>query len=78
MIFFNQGMLLLGSSHFLIYEKIKACEVKAAEDSKVLPPKCGTNNKEMSKDKEGTIEIGNSRNSCDQFMASAYTLRTVK
>ena len=40
--------------------------------------KCGTNNKEMAKDREGTIEIGNSRNSCDQFMASVYTVRTVK
>ena len=71
-------MLLLGSNHFLIYEKIKACEVKAAEDSKVMQPKCGTNNKEMAKDREGTIEIGNSRNCCDQFMASVYTVRTVK
>ena len=76
MIFFNQSMLLLGSNHFLIYEKIS--EVKTAEDSKVLPPKCSTNNKEMTKDTEGAVEIGNSKNSCDQFMASAYTLRTVK
>ena len=76
MIFFNQGMLLLGSNHFLICEKIS--EVKAAEDSKVLSPKCSTKNKEMNKDTEGTVEIGNSKNSWDQFMASTYTLRIVK
>ena len=38
-----------------------------------LPP-----SKEMTKDTEGTVEIGNSKNPCDQFIASAYTLRTVK
>ena len=26
----------------------------------------------MTKDTEGTVEIGNSKSSCDQFMASAY------
>ena len=69
-------MLLLGFNNFHIYEKIS--EVKIGEGSKVLPPKCSTNNKEMTKDTEGTIEIGNSKNSFDQFMASVYTLRTVK
>ena len=69
---FNQGMLLLGLNHFLICEKIS--EV----NSNVLPPKCSTNNKEMTKDTDGTIQIGNLKNSFDQFMASVYTLRTVK
>ena len=69
-------MLFLGSNHFLIYEKIS--ELKAAEDSNVLPPNCSTNNEEMTKDTEGTVEIGNSKNCCDQFIASAYTSRTVK
>ena len=58
------------------YEKIS--EVKSAEVSKVFPPKCNISNKEMSKDTEGTFEIGNSKRSCDQVMVSAYTLRTVK
>ena len=71
-----QGMLLLGLNYFLTYEKIS--EVMAAEDSNVLPPKCSTNNRQMTKDTEGTIEIENSKSSCDQFMASAYSLRTVK
>ena len=53
-------------------------EVKSAEVSKVFPPKCNSSNKEMSKDTEGTVETGNSKRSCDQVMASAYTLRTVK
>ena len=66
MIFFNQGMLLLVVS-----------AVKAVEVSEMLPPKCSTNNKEMTKDTEGTVEIGNSKDSCDQFIASGYTLRTV-
>ena len=44
---------------------------KSAEVSK-----CSTSNEEMTKDTEGTVEIGNSKSSCDQFMAS--TLRTVK
>ena len=26
----------------------------------------------MTKDTEGTVEIGNSKSSCDQFMSSAY------
>ena len=53
------------------YEKIS--EVKSAEDSEVLAPKCSTSNEEMTKDTEGTVEIGNSKSSCDQFMASAYS-----
>ena len=32
----------------------------------------------MTKDTEGTVEIGNSKSSCDQLMVSANTLRTVK
>ena len=36
----------------------------------MLAPKCSTSKEEMSK--EGTVEIGNLRSSCDQFMASAY------
>ena len=75
MIFFNQGMLLLGSNHFLTYEEIS--EVKVAEDSIVLPPKFIINNKERTKATEGTVEIENSKKSCDQLMALAYTLRTV-
>ena len=73
-----QSMLLLGFNNFHIYEKIS--EVKIGEGSKVLPPKCSTNNKEMTKDTEGTIEIaiGNSKSSCDHFTTSPYTLRTVK
>ena len=38
----------------------------------MLAPKCSTSKEEMSKDTEGTVEIGNLRSSCDQFMASAY------
>ena len=38
----------------------------------MLAPKCSTSKKEMNKDTEGTVEIGNLRSSCDQFMASAY------
>ena len=38
----------------------------------MLAPKCSTSNEEMTKDTEGTVEIGNSKSSCDQFMASAY------
>ena len=45
---FNQGMLLLGLNHFLIYKMVS--EVMAAEGSNALPPKCSTNNKEMTKD----------------------------
>ena len=52
------------------YEKIS--EVKSAEVSEVLAPKCSTSNEEMTKDTDGTVEIGNSKSSCDQFMASAY------
>ena len=37
----------------------------------MLAPKCSTSKEEMSKDTEGTVEIGN-LSSCDQFMASAY------
>ena len=58
------------------YEKIS--EVKCTEVCKVLPPKCDKSNKEMTKDTEGTVEIGNSKSSCDQLVVSAYTLRTVK
>ena len=43
-----------------------------AEVSEVLALKCSTSKEEMSKDTEGTVEIGNLRSSCDQFMASAY------
>ena len=43
-----------------------------AEVSEVLAPKCSTSKEEMSKDTEDTVEIGNLRSSCDQFMASAY------
>ena len=38
----------------------------------MLPPKYNTSNKEMTKDTEGTVEIGKSRSSCDQFTASVY------
>ena len=38
----------------------------------MLAPKCSTSKEEMSKDTEGTVEIGNLRSSCDQFMASTY------
>ena len=38
----------------------------------MLAPKCSTSKEEMSKDTEVTVEIGNLRSSCDQFMASAY------
>ena len=31
-----------------------------------------TSNEEMTKDTEGTVEIGNSKSSCDQFMVLAY------
>ena len=58
------------------YEKIS--EVRSAKVSEVLALKCSTNNKEMIKDTEGTVEIGNSKSSCDQLMASAYTLETNK
>ena len=52
------------------FEKIG--EVKSAEVSEVLAPKWSTTNEEMTKDTEGTVEIGNSRSSWDQFMASTY------
>ena len=48
------------------YEKIG--EVKFAEVSEVLTPKCSTSNEEMTRDTEGTVEIGNSKSSCDQFL----------
>ena len=50
----------------------KISEVRSAEVSEVLTPKCSTSNEEMTKDREGTVKIGNSKSSCDQFMASAY------
>ena len=55
---FNLGMLLLGLNHFLFYEKVS--EVMAAEDSDVLPPKCSTNNKEMTKDTKQVNESDDS------------------
>ena len=58
------------------YKKIS--EVRSAKVSEVLALKCSTSNKEVTKDTEGTVEIGNSKSSCDQLMASAYTLETNK
>ena len=43
-------------------------KVKFAEVSEVLTPKCSTSNEEMTRDTEGTFEIGNSKSSCDQFL----------
>ena len=34
----------------------------------MLTPKCSTSNEEMTRDTEGTVEIGNSKSSCDQFL----------
>lgn len=55
-----------------VFEYEKIGEAKSAEVSEVLAPKCITWNEEMTKDTEGTVRIGNSNTSCDQFMASAY------
>ena len=46
------------SNAFFKYGKIS--EVKSAEVSEVLAPKCSTNNEEMTKLTECFVEIGNS------------------
>ena len=63
-------------SHVLFkYEKIS---VTSAEVSEVMVTNCSTSNEEMTKDTEGTVEIGNSKSSCDQFMVSANFLKNCK
>ena len=51
---------------------LKIGEVKSAEVSEVLAPKCSTSNEAMTKDTEDTVKIGNSKSFCDPFNVSAY------
>ena len=51
---------------------LKIGEVKSAEVSEVLAPKCSTSNEAMTKVTEDTVKIDNSKSFCDPFNASAY------
>ena len=67
-----EGKLIRNQTGHQSNALLKIGEVKSAEVSEVLAPKCSTSNEAMTKDTEDTVKIGNSKSFCDPFNASAY------